>query len=79
MDPTAELTTFRPILVDCAEVETDMSDLLFEPPLRFGGLPAEGFRVFSIRDREERRRAHRLQEVSAAAAGAADGGSRRED
>ena len=34
-----------------------MSDLLFEPPLRFGGLPAEGFRVFAIRDREERRRA----------------------
>ncbi len=29
--------------------------------------------------REERRRAHRLQEVSAAAAEAADGGSRRED
>lgn len=34
-----------------------MSDLLFEPPLRFKGLPAEGFRVFAIQDREERRRA----------------------
>ena len=34
-----------------------MSDLLFEPPLRFTGLPAEGFRVFAIQDREERRRA----------------------
>lgn len=34
-----------------------MSDMLFEPPLRFGGLPAEGFGVFAIRDREERRRA----------------------
>ena len=34
-----------------------MSDLLFEPPLRFDGLPADGFRVFGIADREERRRA----------------------
>jgi hypothetical protein len=34
-----------------------MSDLLFEPPLRFEGLPAEEFRVFEIADRQERRRA----------------------
>ena len=57
LDPTAKLTIFWLILVDCAGVETDMSNLLFEPPLRFEGLPAEGFRVFAIQDREERRRA----------------------
>ena len=57
LDSTANLTIFWQILVDCAGVETDMSDLLFEPPLRFEGLPAEGFRVFAIQDREERRRA----------------------
>jgi hypothetical protein len=34
-----------------------MSELLFEPPLRFQGLPADAWRVFAIPEREERRRA----------------------
>jgi len=34
-----------------------MSELLFEPPLRFGGLPTDAGGVFAIADREERRRA----------------------
>ena len=34
-----------------------MPDRLFQPPSRFQGLPAGGFKVFSIPDRDERRRA----------------------
>lgn len=33
-----------------------MSDLLFEPPLRFEGLPTDRFDAFAIPDREARRR-----------------------
>jgi len=35
----------------------DDSDLLFEPPPQFEGLPEEGFALFAIEDREPRRRA----------------------
>lgn len=34
-----------------------MSERLFDPPLRFAGLPADGFGVFAIEDRELRRQA----------------------
>jgi hypothetical protein len=34
-----------------------MSERLFQPPSRFRGLPADGFDVFAIPDREARRRA----------------------